>query len=106
MAETVTSMPRRKRIALIAHDNCKNQLLEWARFNRGTLGTHELHATGTTGALLATELGLEVHRFLSGPLGGGSVAVAAPQDTGHSEEPAAPAANALSTSRRCQLIMA
>ena len=59
-----------KRIALIAHDNCKKDLLEWARFNRGTLAKHELHATGTTGSLLSDELGLEVHRFLSGPLGG------------------------------------
>jgi methylglyoxal synthase len=63
-------MPERKRIALIAHDNKKQDLLAWARFNRGTLMTHELHATGTTGALLQTELGLDVARFLSGPLGG------------------------------------
>jgi methylglyoxal synthase len=60
----------RKRIALIAHDNRKADLLAWARFNRGTLSRHELLATGTTGGLLADELGLEVHRFLSGPLGG------------------------------------
>ena len=59
-----------KRIALIAHDNRKADILDWARFNRGTLAKHELHATGTTGALLAEELDLEVHRFLSGPLGG------------------------------------
>ena len=70
MAELMKLMPRRKRIALIAHDNCKAEMLEWARFNRGTLGAHELHATGTTGALLANELGLEVNRFFSGPLGG------------------------------------
>lgn len=63
-------MGRRKRIALIAHDNCKLDLLDWAKYNVGTLSTHELFATGTTGALLATELGLEVTRFLSGPLGG------------------------------------
>ena len=63
-------MRRRKRIALIAHDNCKRDLLDWARYNVGTLGRHELFATGTTGALLAGELGLEVTRFLSGPLGG------------------------------------
>jgi methylglyoxal synthase len=63
-------MASRKRIALIAHDNRKSDLLEWARYNRGTLGRHELHATGTTGALLADELGLEINRFLSGPLGG------------------------------------
>jgi methylglyoxal synthase len=63
-------MAARKRIALIAHDNCKRALLEWARYNRGTLGRHELYATGTTGTLLQSELGLEVHLFLSGPLGG------------------------------------
>ena len=60
----------RKRIALIAHDNRKADLLAWARFNRGTLARHELLATGTTGALIADELGLPVERFLSGPLGG------------------------------------
>jgi methylglyoxal synthase len=59
-----------KRIALIAHDNCKADLLDWARFNRGTLSRHVLHATGTTGALLTDELDLDVQRFLSGPLGG------------------------------------
>ena len=63
-------MGERKRVALIAHDNCKADLLDWARFNQGTLGVHELYATGTTGALLASELGLKVTRFLSGPLGG------------------------------------
>jgi len=60
----------RKRIALIAHDNRKADLLSWARFNAGTLGKHELLATGTTGGLIADQLGLPVHRFLSGPLGG------------------------------------
>jgi len=63
-------MNGRKRIALIAHDNRKADLLAWARFNRGTLAEHELHATGTTGAQLADELDLPVTRFLSGPLGG------------------------------------
>jgi methylglyoxal synthase len=60
----------RKRIALIAHDNRKADLLEWAVFNRDTLARHKLHATGTTGARLADELDLPVSRFLSGPLGG------------------------------------
>jgi methylglyoxal synthase len=60
----------RKRIALIAHDNRKADLLAWARFNRGTLAEHDLYATGTTGGLVADELGLPVQRFLSGPLGG------------------------------------
>ena len=63
-------MSPRKRIALIAHDNCKVALLEWARYNRGTLAEHDLFATGTTGALLAGELDLAIIRFLSGPLGG------------------------------------
>jgi methylglyoxal synthase len=63
-------MSARKRVALIAHDNCKSDLLDWARFNQGTLIGHDLHATGTTGALLTAELGLPVARFASGPLGG------------------------------------
>lgn len=63
-------MAARKRIALIAHDNRKGDLLAWARFNRGTLAKHDLLATGTTGALISEELELPVHRFLSGPLGG------------------------------------
>ena len=58
------------RIALVAHDNKKPNLLEWARFNLGTLETHKLFATGTTGSLLEDELGLDVHKLLSGPLGG------------------------------------
>ena len=70
MLPTRISMHRRKRIALIAHDNRKNDLLEWARYNHGTLGRHELFATGTTGKLLESELGLEVNLYLSGPLGG------------------------------------
>jgi methylglyoxal synthase len=70
MSKPASSMTRRKQIALIAHDNRKNDLLAWARFNRDTLAKHELHATGTTGARIAEELGLTVNRFLSGPLGG------------------------------------
>jgi methylglyoxal synthase len=63
-------MTPRKRIALIAHDNCKPDLTDWASYNRGTLADHDLCATGTTGALLEKDLGLPVSRFLSGPLGG------------------------------------
>jgi methylglyoxal synthase len=70
MPHRVIAMAARKRIALIAHDNCKGDLLAWARFNRDTLSTHELYATGTTGSLLSQELELDITRFLSGPLGG------------------------------------
>jgi methylglyoxal synthase len=63
-------MNARKRIALIAHDNCKTDLLDWARYNRETLSAHELFATGTTGRLLSEQLGLDIARFRSGPLGG------------------------------------
>jgi methylglyoxal synthase len=60
----------RKRIALVAHDNKKRDLLEWAGFNRDLLARHALFATGTTGALLGEALDLEVTRLQSGPLGG------------------------------------
>jgi len=59
-----------RRIAMVAHDNKKVELLGWAEFNVATLRKHELFATGTTGTLLEYELGLKVHRFLSGPMGG------------------------------------
>ena len=62
--------PLRRHIALVAHDNKKVELLRWAEHNRDTLAHHELSATGTTGTMLEYELGLPVHRFLSGPIGG------------------------------------
>ena len=70
MATPSIKMARRKRIALIAHDNRKRDLLEWARYNRGTLSEHDLFATGTTGMRVGAELDLPVTLFLSGPLGG------------------------------------
>jgi methylglyoxal synthase len=70
MHQDSSAMGWRKRIALIAHDNRKADMLDWARFNRGTLAGHDLFATGTTGAMIAGDLQLEVTRFLSGPLGG------------------------------------
>ena len=63
-------MNARKRIALIAHDNCKADLLDWARFNRDTLSAHELFATGTTGRILSEQLRFDITCFRSGPLGG------------------------------------
>jgi methylglyoxal synthase len=64
------TLPARKRIALVAHDSKKDDLVAWARFNRASLGEHELFATGTTGAVIAEHLGLAVTRLMSGPLGG------------------------------------
>jgi methylglyoxal synthase len=61
---------RRQRIALVAHDGRKQDMREWAEFNRDLLACHELYATGTTGRMLGEELGLPVTRFQSGPLGG------------------------------------
>lgn len=63
-------MAAKKNIALIAHDNRKQDLLEWLQYNKGSLKKHNLFATGTTGLLISKEIGLEVTRFKSGPLGG------------------------------------
>ncbi len=60
----------RKRIALVAHDNKKKDLMEWAEFNKAVLARHELIATGTTGKLLEEKLDRPVKQVLSGPLGG------------------------------------
>ncbi|HPC35247.1 MAG TPA: methylglyoxal synthase [Candidatus Marinimicrobia bacterium] len=59
-----------KNIALVAHDNKKKDLLEWVKFNEGTLKQHKLLATGTTGQLLEKELNIKIHKLQSGPLGG------------------------------------
>jgi len=70
MAYQKIVMQRDKKIALVAHDNKKRDLLEWARYNRALLSHHALYATGTTGTLIERELGLSVNRLQSGPLGG------------------------------------
>jgi methylglyoxal synthase len=59
-----------KRIALVAHDNKKKDLLEWAKYNREKLSEHKLISTGTTGELLEQKLKLPVEKLFSGPLGG------------------------------------
>ncbi|MEK7422264.1 MAG: methylglyoxal synthase [Actinomycetota bacterium] len=63
-------MPARKRIAMIAHDNRKADLLDWTAYNVETLRRHDLSATGTTGGLVEERLGLRVAKYLSGPFGG------------------------------------
>ncbi|HDG67543.1 MAG TPA: methylglyoxal synthase [candidate division Zixibacteria bacterium] len=70
MARRKVKMNFVKNIALIAHDNRKQDLIEWARFNKDILAQHNLYATGTTGQLLIRELGLDVTCLKSGPLGG------------------------------------
>ena len=63
-------MASRKRIALVAHDNKKGELIEWAIFNKTLLSRHQLFGTGTTGTLVEKALDQAVTKFLSGPLGG------------------------------------
>jgi methylglyoxal synthase len=59
-----------KRIALVAHDKRKDELVEWAKENRDFLAQHHLVATGTTGGLMEKELNVPVEKLLTGPLGG------------------------------------
>ncbi len=70
MKNSIRKMEKIKNIVMIAHDNRKNDLLEWVLFNRGTLAKHRLSATGTTGRLIQEKAELPVRRFISGPLGG------------------------------------
>lgn len=66
----IRKIPNVKRIALVAHDNKKKDLIEWAEHNRVTLSLHDLYATGTTGKMLEEKLERPVIKLLSGPLGG------------------------------------
>ncbi|WP_234573420.1 methylglyoxal synthase [Rhodohalobacter sp. 614A] len=70
IASRTSKMGKKKKIGLVAHDYRKRDLIDWVDYNRGTLKNHELYGTGTTGGLIEEKLGLEVHRFMSGPLGG------------------------------------
>ncbi len=63
-------LEKRKKIALIAHDNKKKDLIEWAVHNKKELSKHSLVATGTTGKLIEEALDQPVTKLLSGPLGG------------------------------------
>src|SRR5512139_1028158 len=70
MEHSIIKLGHKKRIALVAHDNKKQDLLEWAKWNKKLLIEHELYATGTTGRLLEEVLDVTIHKFRSGPLGG------------------------------------
>ena len=70
MVNKTILMEPSKKIALVAHDNMKRDLVEWSRFNRDLLSRHKIFATGTTGALLERELGFPIIKLQSGPLGG------------------------------------
>ena len=70
MASKKVPMGHDKSIGLVAHDNKKRDLVEWAKFNRVLLAHHRIYATGTTGQMLEEELGFEVVKLQSGPLGG------------------------------------
>lgn len=68
--QAIRTLQARKRIALIAHDGKKTEMLEWATRWKDTLSRHELLGTGTTAGRLRNELGLPVEGLMSGPLGG------------------------------------
>lgn len=70
MSNKKIAMGHDKKIALIAHDHKKRDLVEWAKFNRTLLAHHQIYATGTTGMLLERELGFDIIKLQSGPLGG------------------------------------
>jgi methylglyoxal synthase len=70
MPKMELKMERQKRLALVAHDNKKDDMVRWTATNRQLLSRHVLYATGTTGSVLERELGLEIIKLQSGPLGG------------------------------------
>jgi methylglyoxal synthase len=70
MTTNIVELPIQKRIALIAHDASKPDLLAWVKFNLGTLSEHQLFATGTTGQMITEATGLPIYQYKSGPFGG------------------------------------
>ena len=70
MLNSKLKIEKKKNIALVAHDERKEDLLEWVNFNKGTLSKHNLFGTGNTGTLIEKKIGLKIEKFLSGPLGG------------------------------------
>jgi methylglyoxal synthase len=70
MIEYIVELPKQKRIALIAHDASKPDLLAWVKYNLGTLSEHQLFATGATGRMISDATGLSINQYKSGPFGG------------------------------------
>jgi methylglyoxal synthase len=70
MIELRSTIKRKKRIALIAHNHKKDELLQWAEKNRDLLFEHKLFSTQTTGSLLEKNLNIKIKKYKSGPLGG------------------------------------
>ncbi len=70
MQSTLRTMAKQKHIALVAHDNCKQDLLQWVNKHKDKLALHKLYATGTTGHLLSEKTGLDIQCMISGPMGG------------------------------------
>ena len=70
MSQKKIAMSPSKRIALVAHDNMKQDLVDWAKYNKDLLKHHHIFATGTTGGVLEKALGFPVSKLQSGPLGG------------------------------------
>lgn len=70
MDNEIIIMEEKKNIALIAHDNMKHELIQWAKKNKETLACHNLLGTGTTASLLNEKTGLDVFAYKSGPMGG------------------------------------
>lgn len=70
MQSTEYSVPSKKSIALVAHDNRKADLLAWCQRHKDRLRSHDLVATGTTGHKLSAALELPIKSMISGPMGG------------------------------------
>jgi len=70
MLYTTVTSAQKKSISLVAHDNMKQDLLQWCKKFENKLAPHDLYATGTTGTLLASNTHLTINKLISGPLGG------------------------------------
>ncbi|EFE94237.1 methylglyoxal synthase [Serratia odorifera] len=70
MEMTTRTIAKRKHIALVAHDHCKQALLQWVETHKTLLAQHQLYATGTTGNLIQRASGIAVQSMMSGPMGG------------------------------------